>query len=222
MELAPIKRVVVHDAIINLIKSYIISNSLTPGDRLPSERDLAKTLDVSRNSVREAFKSMQSQGYIRISHGAGTYVSDVSGFTIEKCEFDAGFLEQILQIREMVEIYSATLLASSKKSVNLSELENIILREREKDKMNDTSDLPNIDFETEIVRLIGNSLLYGFYFNIATIWKDFWKKNGCTVLNATSRHEDHTNILKAIQNGKADKAAKLVKAHLKGVQLILK
>jgi GntR family transcriptional repressor for pyruvate dehydrogenase complex len=57
LELTPIKRVVVHDTIINLVKEYILSNKLDPGDKLPSERDLAQTLDVSRNSIREALKT---------------------------------------------------------------------------------------------------------------------------------------------------------------------
>ncbi|MDR1731562.1 MAG: FadR family transcriptional regulator [Synergistaceae bacterium] len=222
MELTPIKRVVVHDTILNLIKEYILSNKLNPGNKLPSERDLAQTLDVSRNSIREALKSMQSQGYIHISHGAGTYVSDISGLIVEKQVFDGRVLEKLLQIREMVEPYAVGLLSMQHPCPDYSELETLLLREAEKNKAEDISDLPNLNFEVELVRLTENTLLYGFYFNISLAWKEFWKKNGSTVLNAAARHKEHINIFNAIKKGQTDKAVKLAKEHLKGVKLILK
>ena len=51
------------------IKSYVIENGLRPGDPLPSEADFAQQLGVSRNSVREAAKSLQTLGYIEARVG---------------------------------------------------------------------------------------------------------------------------------------------------------
>src|SRR4051812_5929963 len=57
----------------------IRSGLLARGERLPSERDLARTLDVSRASVREAIASLQVQGVVETRPGAGTYVAAVAG-----------------------------------------------------------------------------------------------------------------------------------------------
>jgi DNA-binding FadR family transcriptional regulator len=52
----------------------IRSGLLAPGARLPSERDLARQLEVSRASVREAIASLQVQGVVETRPGAGTFV----------------------------------------------------------------------------------------------------------------------------------------------------
>ena len=58
------------------IKNYIIQNSLKPGDRLPSETELAQQLGVSRNSVREAVKALEMLDIVETRSGAGLFVGD--------------------------------------------------------------------------------------------------------------------------------------------------
>ncbi|MCE7988648.1 MAG: FadR family transcriptional regulator [Caldilinea sp. CFX5] len=60
------------------IKAYIIQNSLLPGDSLPPETELCELLGVSRNSVREAVKSLETLGILEARPGAGLYVSNFS------------------------------------------------------------------------------------------------------------------------------------------------
>ncbi len=63
-------RPTVQDQLIDLI----VELDLDPGDVLPAETELMRTLGVSRNSVREALKSLQALGIVDIRHGYGTYV----------------------------------------------------------------------------------------------------------------------------------------------------
>jgi DNA-binding FadR family transcriptional regulator len=63
-----------YEQIAERLADDIRSGVLTPGERLPSERDLARTLEVSRASVREALASLQLQGVVETRHGAGTFV----------------------------------------------------------------------------------------------------------------------------------------------------
>jgi GntR family transcriptional repressor for pyruvate dehydrogenase complex len=58
------------------IKKEIQAGNLTPGDKLPSERDLVKKLNVSRSSVREAIKSLTIMGYLEPVERKGTFISD--------------------------------------------------------------------------------------------------------------------------------------------------
>src|SRR5918998_5830024 len=63
-----------YEQIAERLAADIRSGLYAPGERLPSERELAKTLEVSRASVREALASLQLQGVVETRHGAGTFV----------------------------------------------------------------------------------------------------------------------------------------------------
>jgi GntR family transcriptional repressor for pyruvate dehydrogenase complex len=65
----------VSDRIAQQILGLINSEEIKPGDRLPSERDLAGLLGVSRPSVREAVKALEAQGWLRVRHGQGVFVA---------------------------------------------------------------------------------------------------------------------------------------------------
>ena len=63
------------------IERAIRSGDFAPGDRLPSERELVETFGVSRVSVREAIRSLEALGFVRVYQGRGAYVTDRrSGF----------------------------------------------------------------------------------------------------------------------------------------------
>jgi DNA-binding FadR family transcriptional regulator len=64
------------DRVIEAIKQYMIAGALQAGDRLPSESDLAQSLSVSRNVVRQALSSLEAVGIVRTEHGRGTFVAD--------------------------------------------------------------------------------------------------------------------------------------------------
>lgn len=60
------------------IKALILSNGLRPGDPLPSESELCEQLGVSRSSVREAIRTLQTLDIVEVKHGRGTYVGEMS------------------------------------------------------------------------------------------------------------------------------------------------
>jgi GntR family transcriptional repressor for pyruvate dehydrogenase complex len=63
------------------IERAIRSGDFAPGDRLPSERELVETFGVSRVSVREAIRSLEALGFVRVYQGRGAFVTDRrSGF----------------------------------------------------------------------------------------------------------------------------------------------
>ena len=62
--------------IASLIKAKIDDGSLTVGERLPAERELALLFQVSRTTAINAYRHLEKDGYISIKNGSGTYVSD--------------------------------------------------------------------------------------------------------------------------------------------------
>ena len=66
-------------SVMKQIELLILRGILRPGERLPSERDLAERLGVSRPSVREALAELSDKGLLTTKAGAGVFVADVLG-----------------------------------------------------------------------------------------------------------------------------------------------
>ncbi|AXI45038.1 GntR family transcriptional regulator [Sulfitobacter sp. SK012] len=66
-------------AVVRQIEELILRGILRPGERLPSERELAERLGVSRPSLRDAIGQLQETGLLSSRAGAGAYVADVLG-----------------------------------------------------------------------------------------------------------------------------------------------
>ena len=66
----------IYEQVADQIRVGIESGLYAEGSRLPSERDLAQRLKVSRPAVREAIGALQNEGMVVTRHGSGTYVAD--------------------------------------------------------------------------------------------------------------------------------------------------
>lgn len=111
-ESGSLRREALHLAIQDRLKRFIIERGYQPGDPLPAEAELAHCLGISRPSLREAMKALQTLGVVDIRHGSGTYVGrftltplmDSLAFSIR---IDLGrnvsTVRELLEIREILE-----------------------------------------------------------------------------------------------------------------------
>lgn len=74
---APIGRKAVSELVVQRILDLIKNGQLTPGEKLPSERDLSDILNVSRPTIREALRALSILGVLEIRHGGGVFVSSL-------------------------------------------------------------------------------------------------------------------------------------------------
>jgi GntR family transcriptional repressor for pyruvate dehydrogenase complex len=74
-ELGTVRRVGLTEQLIERLESLVLKGVLTAGEQLPSERQLARLLSVSRASVRQALKVLQVMGVLEVQHGSGNYLS---------------------------------------------------------------------------------------------------------------------------------------------------
>ncbi|AIF43220.1 transcriptional regulator [Virgibacillus sp. SK37] len=73
MSMSPKQKV--YQEILQEIRKFIDHHDLKPGDKLPSERELADRLQAGRSSIREALRAMELLGLIETKHGEGTFIS---------------------------------------------------------------------------------------------------------------------------------------------------
>lgn len=128
MTLRPTTVARIADVIAGELETRILEGSWKPGDRLPSERDLAVELSVSRPSLREAIQKLVAKGLLRTRHGGGTYVTD---------QLEAPFVDpwqamlnghpmlqsDLLEFRQMLESQAAYLAAERATAADLALLE---------------------------------------------------------------------------------------------------
>lgn len=95
-------------AIQEQIKRYVTEQALVPGDPLPSEVQLAATLGVSRGSVREAIKALESLGIVEVRRGNGIFVREFNFDSVLELLsygmiFDRSRIAEMLQLRKWLE-----------------------------------------------------------------------------------------------------------------------
>jgi GntR family transcriptional repressor for pyruvate dehydrogenase complex len=73
-----IRRLAITDEVLSRFRDLILQRVLTPGCKLPSERELVRVLGVSRPTLRQAMKALQVLGIIRSRQGDGSYLAEVT------------------------------------------------------------------------------------------------------------------------------------------------
>ncbi|MBO3460036.1 PLP-dependent aminotransferase family protein [Aetokthonos hydrillicola Thurmond2011] len=81
------------------LRQLILTGYLLPGERIPSTRALAKSCKVSRATVNLSYEELLSEGYLKSSHGAGTFVSDQIPKTFIQSTYPTHKLTQAKQIK---------------------------------------------------------------------------------------------------------------------------
>lgn len=73
----------IYEQIVDNVKELIITGVLNAEDKLPSVRELSKTLTVNPNTIQKAYRELEYQGYIYTVSGLGTFVAAHTGLPID-------------------------------------------------------------------------------------------------------------------------------------------
>lgn len=119
------------DQAIARVKELILSGRFRAGDRLPNEEELSGMLDVSRNSLREAVRAMQTMRILEARQGDGTYVAsldpagmiDILSFAVDVS--DATSVGWFLELRRTLEVWSVQEAAAQRSEDQLAKLQDI-------------------------------------------------------------------------------------------------
>lgn len=215
--------------IANQIKTQIQSGVYNPGERLPSERELADILTVSRPSVREALIALEIEGYVDVRVGSGVFVTRpnenvrVPGaqhgeVTVFSNVADVG-AHELLDARVLVEPVCAELAAKNATAAQIAAMETAMLALP-------SSGLPsqhNDTFHLTIAESCGNVALTS---TVLHLWKlgensaIFNKLNQHFVGDEVWQiaHLEHVSLFRAIQKRKPLAARRAMHLHLENIR----
>jgi GntR family transcriptional repressor for pyruvate dehydrogenase complex len=114
----PLKNERFFEKVANSIQREILLGNLAPGERLPSETELAKQFNVGRSAVREALKVLELTGllYVKRGHNGGTFVKPPDPADAFSAHTPIGVAvtgwEQLMEARKLIEVRTAELAAS--------------------------------------------------------------------------------------------------------------
>lgn len=163
----PVRTVRAYERIVEQVEEAIESGTLSPGQRLPSERDLMAQFSVSRSTVREALRVLQARGLVRSRPGDphGAEVLPFSPAALHKSMTTLARVEE-LSLGELVQFRmvldsSANLLAARLRSeAELAEMDAAIARMREAvDVGYDEFSAADVAFHDAVARASGNKLI---------------------------------------------------------------
>lgn len=225
----PISAPRLYRMIANQIRTKIVAGDYQPGERLPSERDLAEMLAVSRPSVREALIALELEGFVDVRVGTGVFVTlpaspqrgaalaPLTEPLVAAPQADIG-ARDLLEARMVVEPACAELAARNATSAQLAAMEAAVMAlptSGEPHQHNDT-------FHLAIAEASGNAALAS---TVLHLWK--LSENSAIVSKMNQHfvfgeewekaHQEHLALLRALQNREPLAARRAMQGHLADV-----
>ena len=162
--LSPVERNSLADQVAKKILDLVRTGNLKPGDQLPTERDLAQMLQVSRPSVREAMRGLQILGVVKTRQGGGAYISsldaaDLLGPLQFLITLNAQNVNALYESRVLIDGGIARMAAERLSDGDIDRLKAIILVQR--NLLNDPLGfrVSDLEFHRTIMEATGNPFL---------------------------------------------------------------
>jgi GntR family transcriptional repressor for pyruvate dehydrogenase complex len=217
----------ISEEIVEQIKDHISQGELKPGEKIPSERDLATLLGVSRPSVREALMVLEAMGLVESRQGGGTFVRSLTEESLASpltsmVEKNPRLLHSLAEVRMGLESWSAFLAASRATPEETARI-GALYKEMERQASGGGWDAEvDAQFHYAITTATHNTLqlhvlntIHGlFHATIQVALTEFYRKAGYVELLLNQ----HREIFEAIADRDPERARMAMMKHLKLVE----
>jgi GntR family transcriptional repressor for pyruvate dehydrogenase complex len=221
----------ISDLITNQIRAAILKGELTPGDRLPAERELVTRFKASRIAVREALKGLEASGLVKIKPGSGVFVAETDSRKMSESlysilQIQNISLDQVTEARLIFEPQVARLAAERIRREDIEKLEANIKKTERVVKSRSPATSENIEFHTLIAEATQNTVIG---VTMKTMLEVAREMTGAKAKNQTRRTkisshslESHREILNALKQGSPHSVHELMHEHVVRIQRDLK
>ncbi|MCR9138951.1 MAG: FadR family transcriptional regulator [Alphaproteobacteria bacterium] len=210
-----------HKKVATLISKEIVNGQFLPGDKLPSEHELAQIFEVSRNVVREAIACLRSDGVVISRQGLGAFVVQPElrqAIRIDAEELQqSGNLRSLFELRSALEIEAAGLAAKRRTKPQLARIEQALSKMTGAEKMLDAGIDADLDFHRAVAEAAGNEYLVTFLTYLGHQMRE-------TILTVRETHgletvveltiAEHQRIFEALTAGDPDAARNAMRDHI--------
>ncbi len=215
------------------LERIILSRKILPGEKLPSQKELAARFNIGIRSIREAFKHLEAKGLIDIRHGKGVYVkADNLDFYMESLTDSLSFnypctkemLLALTQVRSIIETAIVKDISTKVERRTLDQLQGIIDRMDElrgsPASTNSQSQKLDMLFHMTIVEASGNQILTAFYKHLSGLLYTSIV-NSDKVFPTEKGFREHRELLEAIAHHQSERAVEVITEHLNNTRHLL-
>lgn len=208
--------------VVQQIKTHIFEGSLAPGVRLPSEKQLAEQFGLSRITVRDAMRVLESQGLItiRVGAGGGAFVANPNLDSANELLTDLLRLQRA-SIRELVEarlVIETSILAFAAERATREDLAAMQLAIDDARTGRASGDshftVHSVDFHVALAKAAKNPVLFFTVNSFRALFYEVLEKLIPDDQMAQRAIADHQKILDAITDHDAERAQQLMREHL--------
>lgn len=203
--------------------SLIEDGVLRPGDRLPPERELAATMQVSRPSLREALRALSMMNVIEMRQGAGTFVTSLEpALLVEHLDFvfsldDSTFL-QLFEARRILEPGIAAVAAQRITEAEIAGLQACLARGRKQVEHREAFVRADLELHQLVASAAGNPILSRFMSVLGRLGIASRRRTVEIAGVATQVVGDHEIIVAALSIRDPEAAYQAMLQHLENVQ----
>jgi GntR family transcriptional regulator, transcriptional repressor for pyruvate dehydrogenase complex len=218
-----IKKTRIYEEVVSQIHDLIKEGRFKAGDQLPAERELAETFKVSRTSVREALRALETQGLVVSRTGTGNFVADLP---IESLvaplakllidEKDA--LADIFEMRKLIEPHIASLAAERATPRDIERMKTILDKQSDAVSRGETGVEADAEFHFAIGRATQNHALEKLVSGLMEILSHSREESLQTPGRRMDSIESHRKILASIEAHDQTKAREAMLRHVERVE----
>ncbi len=216
--LKPIKKESIRGQVFWQLRDQILRRTWPPGSKLPSENELARTMRVSRTSIREGIQHLVSLGILETRHGEGTFVRELSGqlnfnALIPLLILDDIDILHVLEYRRIVEQGTAALAAAHASEQDLVDMESVF--DQMVQVQNNIPEFAKADLEFHLVlaKATGNPVLIKVNNVLRTIL-EVSMENIVRLLGTRDGLHYHRRMIEAVRARNARSAEKIMQEHI--------
>jgi len=207
-----------YDKVVHQIRTAILKGDFKAGDRLPSEKELARSFMVSRGIIREATKALSTMGLIEIKHGYGIFVSDFNGFNhnVENLNGE-DLVTSIFEVRKLLETGIACWVAKKASEEKIDRIAQIISTTEKRKDMLVTLEQENRKFHVALAEATGNQILKAVISHLFDLFSERLRNRSSPRISARDIDE-HKKIFEAIAAKDQVEASRAMYTHLNNVE----
>ncbi len=221
--LKAIKKIRIHEEVFSQIHQLIKDGRLKARDQLPSERELAETFKVSRTSVREALRALESQGLIVSRTGMGNFVVDLPvealvGPLARMLIDEKTALADVFELRKLIEPHIAALAAERATERDIAQLKKIVAKQKEAVSRGETGVDADAELHLCISRATQNQALQKLVSGLMEMLSRSREESLQTAERRKASIDTHRKIIAAIEKHDGIKARSEMKFHIEQVE----
>jgi GntR family transcriptional repressor for pyruvate dehydrogenase complex len=221
--LKAIKKTRIHEEVFNQIHELIRQGRLKARDQLPSERELAETFKVSRTSVREALRALETQGLIVSRTGMGNFVVDLPvealiGPLARLLIDEKKSLADLFELRKIIEPDIAALAAERATESDVAQLKKILAKQTQAVKAGETGVEADAELHLCISRATQNQALQKLISGLMDMLSRSREESLQTKERRESSIAAHRRIIAAIGKHDRSKAQSEMLRHIEQVE----